>query len=344
LEDLAMRQVWITRAGAPEVLQVREAPDPTAGTGEVRIRVEAAGVNFADIMARMGQYPDAPPIPCVVGYEVAGTVDQVGAGVTGLAEGDPVVSFSRFGGYSDTVVVAAHLARKRPEGLGAVAAAAIPVNYATAWIMLVRLGNVQAGETVLVHAAAGGVGQAALQICQWRGAQVIGTASAGKHARLREAGVSHCIDYTREDFEREVMVHTGGRGVDLVLDAVGGNSFRKSYRCLAPLGRLCCFGASSLSSGERRDLLRILKGVLSMPFFHPIPLMNSNRGVFGTNMGHLWDVMEKLGGDMDEILRLTAAGTFTPVVDKTFPFARAGEAHRYMQGRQNFGKVILTPE
>lgn len=338
-----MRQVWISRAGGPEVLEVREAPDPGAKAGEIRIRVEAAGVNFADIMARMGQYPDAPPIPCVVGYEVAGTVDQVGADVAGFAEGDPVVGFTRFGGYSDTVVVPAHLARKRPAGLDAVTAAAIPVNYATAWIMLVRLGNVGAGDTVLVHAAAGGVGQAALQICQWRGARVIGTASASKHARLREAGVAHCIDYTTQDFEREVMAYTGGKGVDIALDAVGGNSFRKSYRCLGPLGRLFCFGASSLSTGERRNLFAILRGLVAMPFYHPIPLMNANRGVLGTNMGHLWDVMDRLGGDMDQILALTAAETFAPVVDRTFPFAEAGAAHQYMQARKNFGKVLLTP-
>lgn len=339
-----MRQVWISRAGGPEVLEVREAADPEAGPGEIRVRVGATGVNFADIMARMGQYPDAPPIPCVVGYEVAGEVDQVGPGVEDFAAGDPVVSFSRFNGYSDVVVVPAHLARKRPAGLGVKEAAAIPVNYATAWIMLVRLGNVQAGDTVLVHAAAGGVGQAALQICQWRGARVIGTASGSKHARLLEAGVAHCIDYTKQDFEREVMAFTGGKGVDIVLDAVGGKSYRKSYRCLGPLGRLFCFGASSLSTGERRNLLSILGGLVAMPFFHPIPLMNANRGVLGTNMGHLWDVMDRLGSDMDEILALTSAGTFAPVVDRCFPFAAAGEAHRYMQSRKNFGKVLLTPE
>lgn len=338
-----MRQVWITKAGAPEVLQVQEAPDPMAGPNEVRIRVAAAGINFADIMARMGQYPDAPPIPCVVGYEVSGVVDQAGAGVTHLKEGDRVVTLCRFGGYSDVVVVPANYAREIPDNVETVAAAAIPVNYATAWIMLVRLGNVQAGDTVLVHAAAGGVGQAALQICQWRGAQVIGTASASKHDRLKKAGVAHCIDYTTQDFEVEVKRYTEGRGVDIVIDAVGGKSYKQSYRSLAPLGRMFCFGASSFSQGERRSYLRILRGLASMPFFHPLPLMDKNRGVFGTNMGHLWDVMDRLGSDLDTILQLTADGTFTPVVDQIFPFDQAPEAHRYMQSRKNFGKVLLTP-
>jgi NADPH:quinone reductase-like Zn-dependent oxidoreductase len=336
-----MRQVYITKAGGPEVLQVRESPDPTPKAGEIRVRVAYAGVNYADIMARLGIYPDAPPIPCVVGYEVSGTVDQVGPGVTGFAEGDRVVTFSRFGGYADTVCVPAIWARQLSSAISYEQAAAIPVNYATAWIMLVREGNVQPGDLVLVHAAAGGVGQAALQICLSRGATVIGTASASKHARLRELGVSHCIDYTREDFEKAVMAHTNGRGVDVVLDAVGGNSFRKSYRCLAPLGRLFCFGASSASTGTRRDLIAAVKAMITMPFFHPMPLMNQNRGVFGTNMGHLWEVMERLQPDMDEILRLVEAGTFHPVVDRVFPLAEAGAAHIFMQERRNFGKVLL---
>ena len=338
-----MRHVMITKAGGPEVLQVREAPDPIAKAGEIRIRVAYTGLNYADIMARLGIYPDAPPIPCVVGYEVAGTVDQVGPGVTDYKEGDRVVSFSRFGGHSDVVSVPAAWARPLPDAISFETAAAIPVNYATAWIMLVREGNIQPGDLVLVHAAAGGVGQAALQICQSRGARVIGTASASKHPRLRELGVEHCIDYTTQDFEKEVKAYTNGRGVDVVLDAVGGNSFRKSYRSLAPLGRLFCFGLSSATTGKRRDLFAVAKAMLSMPFFHPVPLMDSNRGVFGTNMGHLWDVMDRLQPDMAQILAHVHEGTFKPVVDKTFPFDKAGDAHAYIQDRKNFGKVLLHP-
>ena len=338
-----MRQVVITKAGGPEVLQVREAPDSVAKAGEVRVRVAYTGLNYADIMARLGIYPDAPPLPCAVGYEVAGTIDQVGPGVTEYQEGDRVVSFSRFGGHSDVVCVPTGWVRPLPASIAFDTAAAIPVNYATAWIMLVREGNVQPGELVLVHAAAGGVGQAALQICQSRGARVIGTASASKHARLRELGVEHCIDYTTQDFEKEVKAYTKGRGVDIVLDAVGGNSFRKSYRCLAPLGRLFCFGASSASTGKRRDLFAVIKAMVSMPFFHPVPLMDSNRGVFGTNMGHLWDVMERLQPDMDQILAHVLAGTFNPVIDKAFSFEKAGDAHAYIQDRKNFGKVLLHP-
>jgi NADPH:quinone reductase-like Zn-dependent oxidoreductase len=338
-----LRQIWIPRIGGPEVLEVREAPDPEPGEGQVRIRVAASGVNFADAMARMGLYPDRPPLPVVMGYEVAGTVDRVGKGVTAWKEGARVLSLTRFGGYSDVVVAPAAFVAPLPDKLTFEKAAAIPVNYLTAWIMLVRLGNVSKGDKVLVHAVAGGVGQAALQICKWRGAEVIGTASGGKHARLRELGVAHCIDYTKEDFEAAVAKITGGRGVDIALDAVGGESFSKSYRSLTSLGRLYLFGASSFAPGTKRSIIAALSGLWKMPTFKPIDLMDTNRGVQGVNMGHLWDKGPELSGMLLEILRLVGEGVLDPVVDRTFPFAKAGDAHAFLQGRGNFGKILLVP-
>jgi NADPH:quinone reductase-like Zn-dependent oxidoreductase len=338
-----MRQVWISRKGGPTVLEVREAPDPTPAAGQVRVRVAAAGVNFADIMARMGLYPDAPPIPCVVGYEVGGTVDAVGDGVAGVRVGDRVLALTRFGGYSDVVCVPEVQVAKLPASLTLEKAAAIPVNYLTAWIMLVHVGSLHAGETVLVHAAAGGVGQAALQLALWRGARVIGTASASKHARLKSLGVAECIDYHTQDFEAEVKRITSGRGVDLVIDAVGGDSFKKSYRALAPLGRLFMFGVSSMAPGERFSLFAALRGLFAMPKFKAIPMMDDNKGAFGVNMGHLWDRAEELKKMLLEILALVEQGKVDPIIDKTFPFAEAAAAHTYIQAHKNFGKVLLTP-
>jgi len=338
-----MRQVWITRAGTPDVLQVREAPDPAPKPGEVRIRVSFSGINFADVMARMGQYPDAPPIPCVVGYEVSGHVDAVGMDIRDIAVGQPVVAITRFSGYSDVVNVPASQVLPLPTEYSLEKAAAIPVNYLTAWIMLVRMANVQAGERVLVHSAGGGVGQAALQICLWQGAEVIGTASSGKHARLRELGVAHCIDYTRESVPEKILHITNGQGVDIVLDPVGGKSFKEGYRMLAPLGRLCMFGASSGAPGTSRSILALLKTVIGMPFFHPIPLIDKNRAVIGVNLGHLWESMGKLRPDFETIVDLCVKGTFDPVVDTVFTFEDAPKAHQYMQDRRNFGKVLLRP-
>jgi NADPH:quinone reductase-like Zn-dependent oxidoreductase len=337
-----MRQVWITRTGGPEVLEVREAPDPEPGPGQVRIRVAAAGLNFADTSARIGLYPDAPKLPAVMGYEVSGTIDKVGPGVK-AALGARVLSFTRFGGQSEAVVVPESQAVPIPDDLSFEKAAAIPVIYTTAWVMLVWLGNVRRGEKVLVHAAAGGVGTAALQICRAKGAEVIGTASRSKHARLKELGIAHAIDYTSEDFEVEVLRLTNGRGVDIVLDAVGGESLAKSYRCLAPLGRLFTFGGSGFAPKGKRNPVHMLKALLAMPTFKPFALMDKNRGVFGVNLGHLWGETEMLRTIMADIMALVRSTQLDPIVDQTFPFDRAADAHRCLQERKNFGKVLLVP-
>jgi NADPH:quinone reductase-like Zn-dependent oxidoreductase len=338
-----MKQVWIPRIGEPEVLEIREAPDPKPGPGQVRVRVRASGINFADILARMGLYPDSPKLPAVVGYEVAGVVDGVGAGVEGFRNGDRVVGMTRFGGYSDVVCVPEGAVRIIPEILDFEGAASIPVNYLTAWLMLVHLGHVKAGDTVLVHACAGGVGLSAVQICSHFGADVIGTASAGKHQRLFDMGVSACIDYRTHDFETEVKRLTDGQGVDIALDAIGGDSYRKSYKSLADLGRLFIFGASSVAPGTKRSWISALTMLWKMGSFKPLQLMSHNKGVFGVNLGHLWHHGDELAAMLAEILDLFADGTFTPVVDRSFPFSEVAAAHRYIQDRKNFGKVILTP-
>lgn len=336
-----MRQVWITRRGGPDVLAVRDAPDPEPGPGEVRIRVSAAGVNFADVLARMGLYPDAPPLPCVIGYEVAGVVDAVGPGEATRHEGERVLALTHFGGYSDMVVVPTLQVLPVPGRIGLEAAAAIPVNYLTAWLMLVELGNVSAGQRVLVHSAAGGVGQAAVQICRWRGATVVGTASASKHARLRELGVEHVVDSRADDVEAAIRAAVGE--VDIALDPVGGASLAASYRLLAPLGRLFTFGASSLATGERRNLARAVGGMLRTPRFRAFDLMNDNHGVLGVNIGHLWDRRDMLHRALSAVCTRVEAGDFEPVIDRTYDFTHAPDAHRFLQGRQGFGKVLLTP-
>lgn len=339
-----MRQVWIPRFGGPEVLTVREADDPVAGSGEVRIRVAGAGINFADLSARAGLYPDAPPPPMVVGYEVAGTVDQVGPGVEGLVEGDRVMALTRFGGYSDVVTVAAAQAVRVHHGADLVEAAAIPVAFLTAYVMLDHLGSVRPGDTVLIHSAGGGVGLSALQLAKRLGATTIGTASVGKHPRLAEHGLDHAIDYHTQDFEAEVNRLTGGRGVEVALDAQGGTSFRKSYRCLAPLGRLFCFGMAAGNAPTRGGAWRSMpKALATTPVFHPLQLMNANKGVFGVNMGHLWDEQDRLQQFLGELAAMWERGEIAPVLDSTFPFDRAGDAHQQLGQGRNFGKVVLTP-
>jgi NADPH:quinone reductase-like Zn-dependent oxidoreductase len=337
-----MRQVVITRHGTPDVLQLREAPDPAPGDGEIRIAVRAAGVNFADVLARLGLYPDAPKPPVVVGYEVAGVVDAVGRGVTKHRAGDRVLALTRFGGYADLVVAPADFVFAIPDGVDDAEAAAIPVNYLTAYLALYRLANLSAGETVLIHGAGGGVGIAATQLARLRGARIIGTASGAKHDAIRRQGVDHAIDYRRANVVAEVRQLTHDRGADVVLDPLGGSSFADSYRLLAPLGRMVIYGVSNLAAGERRSWLRAIATIVRMPRFTPLSLMNRNRGVFGLNLGHLWEEHRSLVEPMVIILGDVAAGRLRPVVARAFPLERADDAHRFMQSRANIGKVVLT--
>jgi NADPH:quinone reductase-like Zn-dependent oxidoreductase len=337
-----MRQIWITRTGAPEVLAVKEAPDPQPKAGEVRVRVEASGINFADILGRMGLYPDLPPIPVVPGYEVSG---RVGPGVEGDWTGRDVIAMTRFGGYADTVCVPVNQVFARPPGMSASEGAAIPVNYFTAWQLVVVMGGLKRNETVLVHSAGGGVGIAATQIAKHLGAQVIGTASASKHAQLRTLGVDHLIDYRAEDFEARTREITSGRGVELILDAVGGDSWKKGYRVLAPTGRLGAFGISAAATGKQRNLLGMFSLLAYTPWlaFNPLSLMNANKGAFGVNLGHMWGEVDRIRGWAGQLFDLWAQGAIKPVVARSFRFDEAAQAHHFIQDRRNIGKVLLVP-
>jgi NADPH:quinone reductase-like Zn-dependent oxidoreductase len=298
-------------------------------------------VNFADLLARIGIYPDAPKPPMVVGYEVAGSVDAVGGGVTLVHPGDRVVALTRFGGYADVVTVPAAQVYRFPDRLSDAEAAAVPVTYLTAALALYRMAALTAGETVLVHNAGGGLGIAATQLARLRRATVIGTASAHKHDALRSFGVEHVIDYRHANVADEVARITRGRGADVILDPIGGASFGASYRMLAPLGRLIMLGISSMA-GDRPSKWRVFRSWWAMKPFDPLSLINRNRGVFGLNVGHLWDERATLQPLMELIMTELAAGRLVPVVARTFPLERAAEAHRFIQGRANIGKVVLT--
>ncbi len=337
-----MRQVWITKAGPPDVLQVREAPDPTAAAGQVRIRVKAAGINFADLMARVGLYPDAPKLPCVVGYEVGGTIDQVGAGVSGFAVGDRVLAMPKFGGYTDVLAVEAEKVFKMPAAMSFEEAAALPVVYLTAFHMMLFNGNLREGSSVLIHSAAGGVGLAAIQLAKTRGCTIFGTASPSKHAFLRAEGCHHPLD-SGGGYAAAARAIVGDKGIDLILDAVGGKSWTEGYDLLAPSGRLVCFGLSAASSGTKRNLLHAATQLLKVKKWSPMKLMDDNKTVSGTNMGHLFGRIDLLKPQFDELLRLYEAGAIKPHVAKTFPFAEAGAAHQYIHDRKAIGKVLLTP-
>jgi len=332
-----MRAVVITKHGGPGVLQVQERPDPELRAGEVRIEVAAAGINFADVMARMGLYPDAPKTPCVVGYEVAGTILELGDGVEGLIPSQRVLASTVFGGYASQVAVPAADVFALPEELSFEQGAAIPVNYGTAWAGLIGYGVLQAGERVLVHSAGGGVGIAATQIAKRTGAEVYGTASPGKHARIRELGIDHVIDYTASGWER------GLPQFDVILDAIGGKSFRKSYSLLRPGGRLVAFGASSVVSGERKNVITALRAVARMPRFNMVKQMSESKAVIGLNMLTLLKDRGSIAPWLTPLRPMLDDGTVKPVIAGTFSFDEAGAAQTMITERRNVGKVVLTP-
>jgi NADPH:quinone reductase-like Zn-dependent oxidoreductase len=285
----------------------------------------------------MGLYQDAPKTPCVVGYEVAGTILELGEGVQGFTPGQRVFAGTQFGGYASQVVVAADDVVPLPDGLSFEQGAAIPVNYATAWAGLIGYGSLQPGERVLVHSAGGGVGIAATQIAKRTGAEVYGTASPGKHERILELGVDHAIDYTREGWER------GLPKFDVILDAVGGKSFRTGYDLLRPGGRLVAFGASAVVSGQRRNLVTALRTVIRMPRFNMIKQMSESKAVIGLNMLTLWKDRGTLEPWIAPLSEMLADGTVKPVVAGTFNFEDAGAAQTMITERRNVGKVVLVP-
>jgi NADPH:quinone reductase-like Zn-dependent oxidoreductase len=320
-----VRAVVITEHGDPSVLRVEERPDPVPGPGEVVVEVRAAGVNFADVMARMGLYEEAPPPPAVVGYEVAGVI----AGTD-----ERVVAGTRFGGHAERVAVPRENTVPLPDDLSFAQGAALPVNYATAYAALIRFANVQPGERVLVLAAAGGVGIAAVQLAKRTGAHVIGAASPGKHAAVREQGADETCGYDLK----------GVQPVDVVLDAIGGASFRRSYKRLRPGGRLVAFGAASLVAGEKRNLFKAAPQVLPMlRGINLVDQLQTSRSVIGLNMLRLWDEHGTLEQYIAPLREWMEEGTLRPVVAAEIPFDRAAEAHRLIGERRNVGKVVLVP-
>jgi synaptic vesicle membrane protein VAT-1 len=337
-----MRQIWITKTGAPEVLALKEAPDPEAGAGQVRVRVRASGINFADLMARVGLYPDAPKPPCVIGYEVSGTVDQVGAGVDGLAVGDRVLGMCKFGGYSDLVVLPLAQIVKMPAQMTFEQGAAFPVVYVTAHDMMLFNGHLRPGSSVLIHSAAGGVGLAAMQIARTRGCQILGVASASKHDFLRAQGCQHPIDGAG-NVSAQARAVVGDKGVDLILDAVGGRSWTQGYDLLAPCGRLVAFGLSAASVGNKRNLLHAVRQLMSVKKWSPMKLMDDNKTISGTNVGHLFARPDLITPQLESLMEMYGKGQLAPHVDRTFPFTEAAAAHQYIHDRKSKGKVLLVP-
>jgi NADPH:quinone reductase-like Zn-dependent oxidoreductase len=333
-----VRAVVMTKHGPPEAMQVQERPDPPApGRGEVTVDVAAVGINFAEVLARIGLYPSAPKPPSVLGFDIAGTVSAVGDDVQTRSLGDRVFGMSRYGGYAErTNTLAGNLALL-PERLTFEQGAAVPSNYSTAWMMLVSYGGIQfePNARVLVHGAAGGTGIAATQIAKRYGAEVWGTASASKHAAIREFGVDHAIDYRASGWEK------GLPKFNIVLDPIGGRNWRTSYSLLRPGGRTINYGASAVVDDGRRSLVGYLKSAALMPRTNLIKQLFASKCVMGLSMFDLWEDRGTFTPWLEPLLELIEDRTINPVIDTTFGFEKAPDAHRRLTQRKNVGKVVL---
>ena len=339
-----VQQVIITRHGGPEVLHVRETAEPQLKSGDVLIDVKYSGINFADLLMRMGLYPSAPKPPFTPGYEVSGVIAKVGSTENNELLGKSVAALTKFGGYSSKVVVKKDRLIALPDGIDMAQAAAMPVVYLTSYVMLSLQAHLQKDEWVLIHNIGGGVGLAAVELSKMIGANIIGTASVGKHDRLREKGIHHLIDYNTEDFVARVKEITEGKGVDVIIDPIGGENLKKSYKALGSFGRLVVFGFSKAASGPRRKVLHLLKEYIKTPKFSPIQLMGHNKGVFGCHLGMVMDRQELLQECMQKLMSYFQSGDINPHVDRVFPLNRVTDAHQYIMDRRNFGKVLLAAD
>ncbi|HEY7779247.1 MAG TPA: quinone oxidoreductase [Ktedonobacterales bacterium] len=324
-----MRAIRLHSFGGPEVLGIEDVPEPEAGEGEVRIKVAAAGVNFMDIYGRKGQGAYAGRLPTGLGGEAAGVIDQVGPGVTGPRVGDHVASPSAPGAYAEYVVVPAARVVKVPAGVDLTTAGALMLQGLTAHFLASSTYPLKDGDTALVHAGAGGVGRLLVQIAKRRGARVLATVSTDEKERLaRSAGADEVIRYTATDFADAARRLTGGRGVDVVYDSVGKDTFDKSLDSLRPRGYMVLYGQSS----------------------GPVPpvdpqVLNAKGSLFLTRptIGHHIATPEELRGRTDDLFGLIASGGLDVRVAREFPLGEAADAHRLLESRQALGKILLIP-
>ncbi|XP_061665482.1 synaptic vesicle membrane protein VAT-1 homolog [Syngnathoides biaculeatus] len=323
-------------------LQVSAFVEPRLQPQEVLVRVKACGLNFAELMGRQGLYEPLPAPPVTLGMEGAGVIEAVGEGVMDRKVGERVIVMSRSGVWQETVAVPAARAFPMPESMSFEEGAALPINYLTAYLMLFHMANLTPGKSVLVHMAAGGVGIAATQLCQTvPDVTVFGTASASKHDIITQAGVTHPIDYRTKDYVEEIR-KISPKGVDIVLDPLGGADTQKGFDLLKPLGSLIVFGAANCVTGQKRSLLALVKTWYNQLSISTLKLMQTNKAVCGFHLGYLDE--QHVDAGMASLLRLYAEGKIRPRVDSRFHFEEVTDAMRRMHERQNIGKVILLPE
>ncbi|MFD2200861.1 quinone oxidoreductase family protein [Shivajiella indica] len=336
-----MKAFYLVKNGpANEAFELREIFLPDPGEDEVLIKTEAFGLNFADVMARLGLYRECPPLPTVIGYEAVGIIEKIGSEVKNVKVGDRVIAFSRFGGYASHVLTPQLAVVPVDSNIPSGVALALAVQYSTAWYALEECMNLHPGDRVLVHAAAGGVGTALIQLAKRRGCIIAGTASSHKMDYLTKQGVEFPIDYRKKDFEQE-LINSGWAGkVDAIFDPIGGVSVRKGMNLLGGGGKMLVFGGSSMS--DANNLFQKLKIAAGFGIWSPIVLMKRSISLIGVNMLRISESKpELLHHCMVQVVDLYNKGELEPVVGMEFSTKDLAEAHSFLESRQSTGKVIV---
>ena len=337
-----MKAIYLVKTGdASQAFEIREVEKPALREGQVLIKVDCFGLNYADVLARLGMYRDAPKIPCILGYDVAGTVEDVANDVRQFRPGDRVTAMTRFGGYAQYAVTDARAVVKIPETMGADAATALTTQYCTAYYCAAECMTLYAGDKVLIHSAAGGVGTALVQVARHRGCEIFGTTgSAAKTDMLEKAGVQHVINTSEEKFDEAVMSITKGRGVDAIFDAVGADYVKRGIKILSPGGKIVCYGASKMT--EAKNIFGTIARGIGFGFYHPAQFILSSKSLIGVNMLKISDSRpEVLQRCLQQVVQLAAQKVFEPLVAKTFDSKEIVEAHRFLESRKSAGKIAV---
>jgi len=338
-----MQAIYIVKHGsADEAFEFRETPKPVPKPGEVLIKVEGFGLNFADVMARKGMYKDAPPIPSIIGYDVCGTVDSIGSNVTDITEGERVTAMTRFGGYAEYALTDARAVSKIPANINAAEATALTTQYCTAYYCAAEMVNLFAGDKVVIHSAAGGVGTGLLQYAKYKGCEIFATTgSDSKVELLKQMGADHVINTAKVEFDDYIREVTKGDGVDVIFDAVGADFIKRGIRILAPGGRIVCFGAAQMSDSS--NVFFQLSKAIQFGIYHPAVFMMSSKSLIGVNMLKLADgkplVLKRC---LQNVVRLVEEGVFKPQGGKIFKATDIAEAHKFLESRKSTGKVVCV--
>ena len=338
-----MRAAVITRFGPPEVLQFQDFRVPSIGEGDVLVRTRAIGLNFADVFARLGYYPGIPKPPFVPGIEFAGVVDSIGTSVRGIKKGDRVFGFTKQNAYAEYVSVPREFILRMPRTMSFEDAAAFGVTSLTAYHGLVTLAHLKKGERLLIHAAAGGVGTAALQIARHLGAIVYAT--VGSEAKMKiaeELGADVVINYLEDDFAASIRSETNGAGLDVIFDSVGGKIMRMGWKLLAPMGRYVLYGFAAIATEHGVNKFKALQESISVPLIYPPSMVTKNVSLMGFNLYFLSQKTSYLRRAREQLLRWYEKGILRPIVGSVFSFDKIVEAQRFLQSRKSVGKVVVT--